>query len=61
MKTLTESIPTVFNPETVFVLSVRKGDEKSGRAEEPLIAHRVMPPAGDNSIQDGFPWSAIHE
>jgi len=61
MKTLTESIPTVFNPETVFVLSVQQGDEKSGRADEPLMAHRVMPPPGDNSIRDGVAWSAIHE
>jgi len=61
MKTLTESIPTVFNPETAFELSVQLGDEKPSRADEAFIPHWVMPPPGDNSFRHGVPWSAIHD
>ena len=61
MKTLTESIPTVFNPETAFALSVQQGDEKSSRADEAFIPHWVMPPPADDFFRHGVPWSAIHD
>jgi hypothetical protein len=61
MKTLTESIPTAFNPETAFALSVQPGDEKSSRADEAFTPRRFTLPMDDGFAGRGIPESALHD
>jgi hypothetical protein len=61
MKTLTESIPTVFNPETAFVLSLQNADDKPNRADETFVPRRFALPTGDRFAERGIPQSAIHD
>jgi len=61
MKTLTECIPTVFNPETAFVLSLQNADDKANRADEAFTPRRFALPTEDSFAECGIPQSAIHD
>jgi hypothetical protein len=61
MKTITESIPTVFNPETAFVLSLQSADDKFNRADEAFAPRRFTLPTDDGFLERGIPASAIRD
>jgi hypothetical protein len=61
MNTITESIPTVFNPETAFVLSLQSTDDKFNRADEAFTPRRFTLPTEDRFAERGIPQSAIHD
>jgi len=61
MKTLTESIPTVFNPETAFILSLQNAKDKPNRVDEAFTPHRFALPTEDRFAERGIPQSAIHD
>jgi len=61
MKTFTESIPTVFNPETAFILSLQNTDDKPNCVDESFTPHRFAPPTEDRFAERGIPQSAIHD
>jgi hypothetical protein len=61
MNPIPESIPTVFNPETAFAISLQGNDEEINRAHETFDPRRVEPPTDEASTQTGIPWSAIHD
>ncbi len=61
MKTITESMPTVFNPETAFVLSLPNAEDKPNRADEAFIPLRFALPTENRFAERGIPQSAIHD
>jgi len=61
MNTITESIPTVFNPETAFVLSLQNAADKSNRADEIFTPRRFARPTEDTFAERGIPQSALHD
>jgi len=61
MNTITESIPTVFNPETAFVPPLQYAADKSNRADEILIPRRFAEPSEDRFSERGIPHSALHD
>jgi len=60
MKTLTESIPTVFNSETAFVLPLQSVD-KLNRGDEAFVPSRFVLPLDDGFAERGIPQSALHD
>jgi len=61
MKTLTESIPTDFKPETAFVLSLHNGEEAINRADENFTPRFFGLPVEDKPVRPGVQWSAIND
>ena len=61
MKTLTETIPTVFNPESAFVLSLQNANDIRIREDETLVYGRFLPLPEDKFMERGIPQSAIHD
>ena len=61
MNTITESIPTVFNPETAFVLSLQNAADQSKRADEIFTPRRFTLPTDDGFAGRGIPESALHD
>jgi hypothetical protein len=61
MSTISESIPTVFNTETAFVLSLQNADDKFNRADEPFTPRRFALPTDDGFAGRGIPELAIHD
>jgi hypothetical protein len=61
MDTITESIATVFNPETAFVLSLQSSDEKFNRADEAFTPRRFTLPKDDGFAGRGIPESPLHD
>ena len=61
MNTISESIPTVFNLETAFVLSLQNADDKFNRADETFTLRRFALPTEDEFAGRGIPESAIHD
>ena len=61
MNTITESIPTVFNPETAFALSLQNADAKFNLADEGFTPRRFVLPTDDGFAGRGIPESALHD
>ena len=61
MNTISESIPTIFNTETAFVLSLQNADDKFNRADEAFTPRRFALPTDDGLAGRGIPESAIHD
>jgi hypothetical protein len=61
MNTITESIPTVFNPETAFALSLQSADDKFNRADEAFTSRRFTLATDDRFAGHGIPESALHD
>ena len=61
MNTITESIPTVFNPETAFVPSLQSAANKFNRADEPYTPRRFTLPTDEVFAGRGIPESALHD
>jgi hypothetical protein len=61
MNTITECIPTVFNPETAFVLPLQYAADKSNRADEILNVRRFAQPLEVRFADRGIPQSALHD
>lgn len=61
MNTITESIPTVFNPETAFIVPLQNADDEFDRAEEAFAPLRFALPKDDGFAGRGIPESALHD
>jgi hypothetical protein len=61
MNTIRKSIPTVFHPETAFVLSLQNAAEKFNRADEAFTPRRFTMPEDDRFAGRGIPESALHD
>jgi len=61
MNTITESIPTVFNPETAFIPSLQSADDRFNRADEAFTPRRFTLPTDDGFAGRGIPESALHD
>jgi len=58
MNKITESIPTVFNSQTAFVLSLQSADDKFNRADEAFTPRRFALPTDDGFAGRGIPKTA---
>jgi hypothetical protein len=61
MNAQAQSIPTEFNPETPFLLPLRKASDELPRAEEECIPRLVVLSKKHNPVASGILWSALND